>query len=234
MITMRQAKNVQHLTLLEVNQLVAKLQGIRVEIYDGHVARRLPFSPEGPANAFAPNNECMWRFYEPTVDWSIAGPIIDEEGICTSYPSKASGEEKYSRAFYPDDDGDDVLHEYCGSLSCEAGMRSYIAKHLGSDVDLDDLPKIERRALVKVLGWTKSPIDVTDDDPDAYAEETLEVVAELREEAEAHAIATRPTLLYVEAHFIKWAGDTDHCLADRSSPSNAGTLADKNLVEQAE
>lgn len=195
---------IQDLTLHEINFLVAKLQGVRVEMYKGHVAERLEFSPEGPANAFAPNNECMWRFYEPTHDYAISGPIMDKEGICVMYPSKESGEEKYSWTFFPDDDGDDVAHEYTGTWSSDAGMRTYVSKHFGVEVDMDNLPNIVRVAEVRVQGWSKPLDTITDEDADAWVEQTLEVTAEFKDEAESKASAQFPGVEILQSQFLRW------------------------------
>jgi hypothetical protein len=195
---------IQDLNLHEINFLVAKLQGVRVEMYKGHVAERLEFSPEGPANAFSPNNDCMWRFYEPTHDYAITGPIMDKEGICVMYPSKESGEEKHSWAFYPDYDGSNDRHEFTGTWSSDAGMRTYVSKHFGDEVDMDNLPNIVRVAEVRIQGWNKPPETITDEDADAWVEQIVEVAAEFRDEAESKASAQFAGAEVLQSQFLRW------------------------------
>jgi hypothetical protein len=203
----------QRLTNQNIDLLVAKLEGVEVEIYksrDGQefVAQRLPFSPEGPANVFPSDHSCMFRFYQPTKDWELAGPIIEKERICVMYSDKSNGEEPYSWAYYPDDDGDDVLHECDGNTGPEAAMRSFVAKHFGSTIDLQTLPKIERTAIVKVDGWSRGVeelIDVSEEEfLAALFSQEIEVIAETSAEAERKAKEMHDHLEDVDAYFLRW------------------------------
>ena len=105
----------EHLTTQNIDLLVAKLEGVEVEIYkskngDEFVTQRLPFSPEGPANVFDSKCHFMFLFYQPTKNWEIAGPIIQRERIFICHSNIDNEDGAYSWAFYPDDDGADVLN----------------------------------------------------------------------------------------------------------------------------
>lgn len=205
--------HIDSLSVNQINLLVAKLEGVEVEIYtakDGaeYVTERLPFSPEGPANYYPPNCSYMLRFYQPATDWELAGPIIERERIFISYSDKWSGDAPYAWSFYSNeevDDRDDVLHEATGVTGSESAMRSFVAKHFGSTIDLQNLPKIERTAIVSVNAWKKNPLEVLYDFEDSlFREDALEVVAETQAEAVRKANEMFPHLFDVDAYFQRW------------------------------
>lgn len=171
------------LQLHEVDLLVAKLEGVEVEMYDGHVAQKLEFDPEGPANVFSPDHRWMWRFYEPTRDWSIAGPIIERERIFISYSDLYPyADEPYAWSFYSDESGD-TLYERDGKTGCESAMRSFVNKNFGDTIDLENLPTIKRTAVVHISGFKDEDFFEADVEVDG-AETNAEAVREVQKQYE--------------------------------------------------
>jgi hypothetical protein len=69
--------------------------------------------------------------YEPSTDWSIAGPIIEEEGIWVqrAIPG-AFYARNHTEAYY--DQGIE------GKTYLEAAMRCYVASKLGNEIEIPD------------------------------------------------------------------------------------------------
>lgn len=190
-------KKIKDLLPHEVNLLVAKLEGVEVEMYEGHVAERLEFEPEAQANAFSKDHEWMYRFYEPTKDWSIAGPIIERERIFISYSDLYPyADEPYAWSFYTDESGDE-RHERDGKTGCESAMRSFVAKHFGDTIELENLPKIQRTAVVRINGFRDEHMnDFFEADVEVVAETNAEAIREVQKQYEGSS--------YISMYFLRW------------------------------
>lgn len=193
-----------HMTTAQIDLLVAKLEGVEVELYNGHVAIRLPFDPEGPAHAFASDHECMWRFFEPTNDWDIIGPIADREQIHLSHGT-VNGE-RFSQAAYADADGDAVLCQATGACGPEAVARSYVMRYLGTLVNMSQLPTFLRTAVVHV-SVMRADFDTIEDDSDTplFTDLDIEVEAETMQQATRMVRQRYESEPFTTIHFIRWA-----------------------------
>lgn len=200
-------KTIRELTINEVNLLVAKLEGVEVEIYtnrDGieYVTEKLPFSPEGPANVFPAGHNWMFKFYEPTKDWSIAGAIIERERICVIFSDKTDGvDQQYAWSYYVSDDGE-MQYEQDGDTGLEAAMRSFVCKHFGDTIDLQNLPSKIRTAVISVNGLKTPDLMSLRDEDIVFLNTTVE--AETSAEAERLAMEKYKYLHDVMVNFIRW------------------------------
>lgn len=81
--------------------------------------------------------ECCLELLAYSSDWSIAGPIIEREGITVGMVEKGSDHwcaYKIEHLF-----DDDYEHEWCkGNTPLIAAMRCYVASKLGASVDVPD------------------------------------------------------------------------------------------------
>ena len=196
--------HVEKLTTQEINQLVAKLEGVEVILHKGHVSEEFEFEPEGPCNDYDLKLFKMWKFYEPTKDWSIAGPIIQREQINLSTYVEEGISVPYWGAWYGS-----YQHECTGDTPTEAAMRSFICKSFGNTIDIENLPKILRTAIVKINGLTKPLHKIADEDfvedfTDVFFEEEVEIEVETTLEAERKGIEMYSNLFQPDARFIKW------------------------------
>lgn len=119
-------KQVRDLTSLELDGLIAKIEGIEVERRDYGWAIRYPFDPEGPANEFSSCHNWMWVTYSPSTDWEQGGPIIESKKIrLWFYEHVWAG---YSLCAL--DEGYAML----GETPLIAAMRAYVASIYGDEV----------------------------------------------------------------------------------------------------
>jgi len=163
----------------------------------------MEFCPEAQCNDYDLKSFKMWKYYKPTLNWTIAGPIIEKEGICISYQHDECGK-RYAWSFYLDNNGNDSF-EIDADTGTESAMRSYVMKHFGEEVDMDNLPKIQRAAIVKINGLTK-PLHAIEDDEfaDAFFEQEVEVEVETAAEAERKVLNMFPHLFQPDTFFVKW------------------------------
>lgn len=147
-------KSVKDLTLLEINKLIAKAQGVEVveHEYAGkiHCAIESEFNPDYSCNHYDLHSFKMWTWFEPTNDWTLIGPIIDQHRIFISHSTDK--DEHYSWAYCCDEDGNE-LYEIEGDTPQEAAAKVYVRKVYGRQIDLDNMPAFKWTAKVRVLGF---------------------------------------------------------------------------------
>ena len=190
-------KNTVELKGTDLDFAVALAEGVAVVHHKGHIAQCHPFSPEGPANDFHPQNRCMWRFYEPSKDWSIAGPIIERERLTLANSSDPT---PYWWANFMDDNYN-ILYEVDGDTALEAAMRSYCLKIFGATIDFSQ-PQKERTAIVRISGMR----EVMFAGDDNFLDKEVEITAVTTEQAEQKA-KHHPLLEgfgFAETIFLRW------------------------------
>lgn len=167
---------------------VARAESISVEMRRGRVARKLPFSPEGPAHEF--ESPWMWRYYDPSTDDTIAGPIIDKHKISTQY----IGDDTWAGIYKT---GATLINAYA-KTRLEAAMRVYCAIVYGDSYEPDGRYRV-RTAVVRISGLCSS-ISL-----DTFFEYSVEVEATTDAEAEKVAEQHAPGLCAsFTTTFIEW------------------------------
>lgn len=131
-----------YLTGAALDWAVAKAEGALAPLGNLHQAGRQLFIGVG-GDLGEPGD---WVVYQPSVDWSQGGPIIEREGIRWN----RSGDQFY--AWTPDHDWFDPLHEPMledspdvkwlgfafGPTVLIATMRCHVASELGEEVDIPE------------------------------------------------------------------------------------------------
>lgn len=106
------------LTLVQINQIVAELEGVPVFECVG----RLHYRNRA-------NDMCE---FSPVTLWHLCGPIIEREHIMLDY------RQGQWFAFTDRQQYENGLQNYCGNSSLEAAMRCYAARYLPGEIDVPE------------------------------------------------------------------------------------------------
>lgn len=197
--------NTRNLTGPLLDHAVAIAENIEVVEHKGHIAIESMWDPEAHTNDSDMKAGKQWHYYEPTKDWSIAGPIIQRERISLS--ASGADEEPY---WWTTIITDSKIHkdelnvmEFDGETPLECAMLSYVFKVFGDRIDFDAPPR-ERRAIVKAVGCRVEIADLGTATADDFFDETLIITA--RTSAEAKRIVWQKYKHYesVDIYFMGW------------------------------
>ena len=86
-------------------------------------------------SGYFPRDGNAWVYlsaYSPSTDWSIAGPIIEREGIGLLAPKQSPCGLWHASLLHPD------ISEWTGPTPLIAAMRCFCASRLGEEVDVPE------------------------------------------------------------------------------------------------
>ena len=76
-----------------------------------------------------------WQRYSPSTDWSLAGPIIEQESMTVG--KQVHRDEWSAESFYGE--GISVAHIGFGPTPLIAAMRCYVISKLGNEIDIPEV-----------------------------------------------------------------------------------------------